>query len=79
VSQLVLASIGKGGELNASHFRADGGSELCDLDTAGEKVGVGGVGILAVLSVLKGLQRGVLLLRVPCGKVVRVLIIRISI
>lgn len=73
VSELILAGIGERRQLDASHFRADGGSELRDLDAAGKKVGIGGVGILAVLSVLKGLQRGILLCWVPCGKVVRVL------
>lgn len=73
MSQLILASIGERRELDASHFRADEGSELCDLGAAGEKVGIGGVGILAVLVVLKGLKRGILLCWVPCGKIVRVL------
>lgn len=73
MSELILAGIGERRELDASHFRADGGSEVRDLDAAGEKVGIGGVGILAVLSVLKGLQRRILLCWVPCGKVVRVL------
>lgn len=75
MSQLIFASLGKSGELNASHFGADGGSELRDLGAAGKKVGVGGIGILAMLIVLKGLQRGVLLCWVPCGEVVRVLYI----
>lgn len=73
MSQLILASVGERRELDASHFRADGGSEIRDLDAAGKEIGIGGVGILAVLIVLKGLQRGVLLCWVPCGKVVRVL------
>lgn len=73
VRQLIFAGIAQRGELDASHFGANGGSELRDFDSAGEEIGIGGVGILAVLIMLKRLERRVLLCWVPCWKVVRVL------
>jgi hypothetical protein len=73
VSQLVFAGVAEGGQLDASHFGANVWSEVSDLDSTGEKVGVGCVGILSVLVVLKRRERRVLLSRVPCWEVVRVL------
>lgn len=71
--ELVLAGIVQAGELDAADFGADGGREVVDSGVAGEEVGEGRVGVLAVLIVLEVLEGRVLLLWVPGRKIVGVL------
>lgn len=71
--KLVLAGLVQAGELDAADLGADGGREVVDRDIAGEQVGEGCVGILAVLIVLEVLEGRVLLLWVPGREVVGVL------
>ncbi len=74
-SQLVLARGSKRAQLDATNFGADGGGEVNRLRPGWEEIRVGSVGILAVLYVLKRLQRRILLLGIPSRKVVRVLFV----
>ena len=72
--QLVLAGRAELAELDPGDLSADGrGQVVHGHDALGKEVRVRGVGILAVLDVLKGLERGVLLGAVPAWEVVGVL------
>ena len=72
--ELILAGGVEGGELDAPDLGADGGSEIGDGGGVfGEEVGEGSVGVFAMLVMLKLLEGRVLLIWVPCGKIVGVL------
>lgn len=72
--QLVLAGGRELGELDAPDLGAGLGRQVGDGHSVAEKLRVGWVGVLAVLDVLEGFERGVLLLGVPGGEVVGVLL-----
>lgn len=72
-SKLVLAGVGQGAKLDAPYLSANGGSEVSYSRALWEEVLVGGVGILAVLVMLKRLQRGILLFWIPDREVMRIL------
>jgi hypothetical protein len=72
--QLVLAGVVELAELDAADLGADGGRQVGDGHLVlGQQVRVGRVGVLAVVIVLEGLERRVLLVGVPGREVVRVL------
>ena len=73
--ELVLAGVGQLAQLDAAHLGAGGWRQVGELDAAvlGKEVGVRRVGVLAVLVVLEGLERGILLSWVPGWEVVGVL------
>ena len=72
-SELILAGVCEGAELDATYLGADGGGQMCDFRRLGEKIGQLGIGAEAVLDVLEGLQGGVLLLSVPSREIMGVL------
>ena len=72
-SEFVLAGVGERRELDPLHLSSDGWGEMGDGAALRQKVREGGVCILAVLVVLKGLEWGVLLLWVPCWEIVGIL------
>lgn len=72
-SELVLASVVQGAQLDAANLGTDGRGQVGDLDALGEQMGERQVGILSVLVVLKIGQGRVLLLWIPGWEVVGVL------
>lgn len=73
VGELRLAGVGELTQLDAADFRARGGRDIRYRGGSSEDLGVGGVGVLAHVVVLEGLEGRVLLLGVPGREVVRVL------
>lgn len=71
--ELVLAGVGQAAQLDAVDLGADGGREVCDLGAGGQEVREGRVRILAVVVVIKVLERRVFLVGVPCGQVIGIL------
>lgn len=71
--ELVLAGVVERGQLDAVDLGANGRGEVGDGGALGEEVGERGVGVLAVLVVLKGREGRVDDAAVPSGQVVRIL------
>lgn len=73
VREFILAGIAELGQLNTADLATDAGSQVGDLRTLRQEVGIGCVGVLAMLLVLEGLERTPGLCAVPCRKIVDVL------
>lgn len=65
--ELVLAGVAQAAQLDAVDLCAGGGRVIGDSGAGRQEVGVGWIGILAVLIVLKVLQGWVFSFGVPCG------------
>lgn len=76
--ELVLGAVAERGQLDALDLGADGGRQVGHRGAGRQEVREGRVGVFAVLVVFKGLERGVSLLGIPSGQIVRVLRRRVS-
>jgi hypothetical protein len=72
--EFVFAGIGETAQLNALDLSTDSGSEMGDLCVGSDEVGEAGVGVFAVVVVLKGFEGRVDLVFVPCGEIIGILI-----
>jgi hypothetical protein len=71
--ELRFSSVRKGAQLDAADLGSSAGRKMRDFDTVSEELGVVWIGFNTVIRVSEGLQRRILLFRIPCRQIVLVL------